>query len=499
MEKKTIFAMTDGITETAVTAKPNTVNSSQPGKSNSVGTTSAAVTTQQNTTAKTSTASASTPVSTQSAGSVSTQNNGTANATAAFTQEELNNLYTQNNIDPSSANEYSHLGSWTKDQEEALAHGGTGESQKYFTGEEGWYYYDGTPRTEYADDADATFMSDADYQLTTANKNEWHRLDILKKNAVASGQTELVAQIQAQQDALHLENERIRATYGYSGGDNGSMFYQINTDSDFDHGYTVETGSGGAAGGNIDGTAGVTQPSYVQTQKMDELREMLKTWKDTAEKQVGSQIDDAVTNAVADLERALEDAQPQFKGQMESVDRDAMQALDNSALYAQLRGDRGGIGREQYNAIQNTAARNHLSVQQAQTRLATDTARQIEDLRAQGEFQKANAALELAQNYLSQLVSLEKWAAELSLSEREFQDSVDQWKAEYALDQQKLQINDNQWQQELTAAQNKSLAAMGEALLRAGVTPTAEQLAAMGMTAEQADSYLILRQLELAR
>ena len=35
---------------------------------------------------------------------------------------------------------------------------------------------------------------------------------------------------------------------------------------------------------------------------------------------------------------------------------------------------------------QNNAAQNRLAVNQAQTKLATDTARQVEDLRAQGEF-----------------------------------------------------------------------------------------------------------------
>ena len=224
-----------------------------------------------------------------------------------------------------------------------------------------------------------------------------------------------------------------------------------------------------------------------------------------------------VQKAVIDLERALQDAQPMFQEQAESVARDERQALDNSALYAEMRGDKGGIGKEQYNAIQNTAAKNRLAVQQAQTKLASDTARQIADLRLQGEFEKADAALELTQTYLSQLVKLEQWAAEFQLSEAEFHDAVARWKAEYALDQQKLQLGYSQgqqeyaldqeklqlgqlqWQQEFTASQNDRLASMGEVLLRAGVMPTEAQLAAMGITAQQADSYLILRQLETVR
>ena len=45
---------------------------------------------------------------------------------------------------------------------------------------------------------------------------------------------------------------------------------------------------------------------------------------------------------------------------------------------------------------------------QAQTKLSTDTARQIADLRAQGEFEKADALLELNQTYLSKLMEIQQ-------------------------------------------------------------------------------------------
>lgn len=242
----------------------------------------------------------------------------------------------------------------------------------------------------------------------------------------------------AEKTYWHNEAEKTRARAGYSGGTDGSMY--ISTMQGI-----KPSESEGVRGSSTTNTAGTSS----------DLKGLLDAWQQAAMQQSNGQIDYAVAKAVADLERALADAQPQFKEQAESVDRDARQAMDNSALYAEMRGDKGGIGQEQYNSIQNTQAQNHLAVQQAQTKLATDTQRQIADLRAQGEFEKADAALEITQNYLAQLISLEQWAAEYNLSVEQFNESVRQWEASYNMEMQKLQISQNQWQAEFDAAQNQ--------------------------------------------
>lgn len=241
----------------------------------------------------------------------------------------------------------------------------------------------------------------------------------------------------------------------------------------------------------------------------DEMRELLEEWRDQAQEQQNAKIDYAVEQAVKELERAEADAQGDFKEQQEQIARDEMQGMDNSALYAELRGDKGGIGKEQYSSIQNTAAQNRLAVSQAQTKLSTDTARQIEDLRAQGEFQKADMALEIAQNYLTQLISLEQWAAEYGLTAAQFQESIRQWEAEFQASMDQFNTSLELSKAELTGAFSdgtqtlaakdrvtQQLASMGESLLSAGVMPTEEQLAAMGMTADQAREYLNILTLE---
>ncbi len=353
--------------------------------------------------------------------------------------------------------------------------------------------------------ADEYLMSDEHYRQTQANSEKYAQLDAQWKAAKAAGQEDKALDIQKRQQALHRENEAIRAKYGYLGGDTGGEYITLGS-----LGLTGERGSDRGGGGGGSGGGSSIRPQTGYGSNADAQRAQLAQWKKDATRQAQAKIDYGVSAGTRDLERALMDAQPQFREQAESAARDERQALDNSALYAELRGDRGGIGRSQYNEIQATAAQNRLAVQQAQTKLSTDTARQIEDLRAQGEFQKADAALQISQQYLQQLVDLEQWAAEYDLSAAQFEASLQQWQAEYQMSMQKLQSSIAQnnaglrydyaaLTQNRDAAAASQLASMGKALLQAGIMPTDSQLAAMGMTEEQARQYVMTVQLKNSR
>ena len=235
------------------------------------------------------------------------------------------------------------------------------------------------------------------------------------------------------------------------------------------HGYG--SGSYGAGGGYGSG----------------ELSGLLGDWRSAAQAQAERQIDYATAQGVAALERAREDAAAQYQTQRDQAAKYGRNAMDNAALYAELRGDRGGIGLAQYNAVQNAAEENRLAVDAAQVKMATDTDRQIADLRTQGEFAKANQVLEISQAYLQQLLSLEQWAAEYNLSAAKFQETVRQWEQEFALSVG--QVTGSYQGQTTMAAKKYSeslLAESGSALLSAGVMPNGEQLAAMGLTQAQA-------------
>lgn len=284
----------------------------------------------------------------------------------------------------------------------------------------------------------------------------------------------------------------------------------------------------------------VTAPQMpeVPTVDIDAMRSQLQQWQETVNAQNAAKIDYATNQSITELQRAEEDAQAQFKEQAESVALDERQGMDNSALYAEARGDKGGIGQAQYNQIQAAAAQNRLAVQQQQTKLSTDTARQIADLRAQGEFEKADAVLETAQAYLTQLTQLEQWAANYGLSAAEFEATLAQWQAEYNAEMAKYQtdvdmynaemeynagrdqVSDQQWAAEMAEDQRQfnesaklereqmtasnqlkeqnQMAEMGMSLLDAGMIPSDAQLKAMGITKEEAQEYIIAAQLTAA-
>lgn len=266
--------------------------------------------------------------------------------------------------------------------------------------------------------------------------------------------------------------------------------------SDLDLGLTGSSGGGGS--GNVGS-------GIVDTYTPGSMNNYLEQWYQDAQEQQKNTIDFGTSQSVNELIRAQQDAEAQYQAQRNQIAIDEAKAKDNQSLYAEARGDKGGIGAAQYDSIMNTAAQNRLSVNSAQTKLATDTSRQIADLRAQGEYEKADAMLQLSQQYLSQLMSLEQWGMEYNLSVAQFNASLQQWEAEYelkvadllgsyngtpTLSAQQLAFSQQQYEDELAASQDSKLANAGEILLAAGIMPSTSQLKAMGMSQDDAQNYI---------
>lgn len=242
------------------------------------------------------------------------------------------------------------------------------------------------------------------------------------------------------------------------------------------------------------------------------LKKLIDQGTEAAVRQSGSAIDFATEQAVEQLERNQEEARGLFDTQRRQTELEAAQASDSSALYAQLRGDRGGIGRAQYDSISNQAAANHLLISQAQSKLATDTARQITALRAQGEFEEADAALRLSQERLSQLISLEQWAARFGLDEYQLQSQISRWEAEmnaaalekersYSLDLARLagSLPDGSKTLAGQSYADEQAAKLLESLIRVGITPTAAQvMSALGLSEEEARQYASAAAMQIA-
>lgn len=273
-------------------------------------------------------------------------------------------------------------------------------------------------------------------------------------------------------------------------------------------------GGSGAVGGGISGSGNLDlSPGTADVYTPGNMGSYLEQWYQNAQQQQQNTVDFGTNQAILELLRNKQDAEAQYQEQRNQIAIDEAKAKDNQALYAESRGDKGGIGAAQYDAIMNTAAQNRLAVNSAQTKLATDTSRQIADLRAQGEYEKADALLTLSQQYLSQLMSLEQWAAEYNLSVAQFNASLKQWQAEYDLkvadllgsyngqktmSAKQFEFTQQQYQDSLRADQEKKLASAGEILLAAGIMPSASQLAAMGMTTTEAQSYITAQKVAAA-
>ena len=264
------------------------------------------------------------------------------------------------------------------------------------------------------------------------------------------------------------------------------------------------TGSGSGSG-SVSGGGGSFTPGS--------LGDYLDQWLQAAQQQQTNTIDWGTSQAVNELVRAQQEAEEQYQTQRNQIAIDEAKAKDNQALYAEARGDKGGIGAAQYDTIMNTAAQNRLSVNSAQTKLASDTARQIADLRAQGEYEKADALLQLTQTYLSQLISLEQWSMEYNLSVAQFNASLEQWAKEYdlkvadlmgsyngqpTLSGQQFAFTQQQYQDELNAQNKDRLASAGETLLAAGIMPSDSQLDALGLTKDQAQTFISAMKAEQA-
>lgn len=234
-----------------------------------------------------------------------------------------------------------------------------------------------------------------------------------------------------------------------------------------------------------------TEKKTVPKADISYMEQALKDQTEAAKQQAQAQIDRTVAEGTAELERAAQQAEEGFQAQREQIDLDEAMSRDAQALYAELRGDRGGIGAAQYDAIANTAAENRLAVAQAQRQAAAQTAEKIAALRAQGEYEKADKVLSLTQEYLGKLTDLQKWAAEYDLSAAKFTESVNQWQQEYAQKQAQLEDENSRQAAKLDYdTRQKNLRQTGQTLLESGILPSDSQLSALGMTEQQARAYM---------
>ncbi|MBQ9347465.1 MAG: hypothetical protein IJT94_09035, partial [Oscillibacter sp.] len=190
-------------------------------------------------------------------------------------------------------------------------------------------------------------------------------------------------------------------------------------------------------------TAADNRMAYVDTSA---LRGYLDNWRNSASNQAAGRIDYATQQGVRDLARAQDDAEEQYQQQLRQIAVDEARARDNQALYNAATGNTGGIGSAQMDAIAASAMTNRQTVYSARTKLGTDTMRQVADLRAQGEYQKADALMNIASEYNSRLFALEQWTQEFNVGVNQFNAALDQWNAEMNFQLRQANLSAQQWQ-----------------------------------------------------
>ena len=207
-----------------------------------------------------------------------------------------------------------------------------------------------------------------------------------------------------------VENEKLRNTDTESAASSGTA--QISTQ-------------------NISPAAEQTRPTSLTRVDISAMEQNIRDINEAAAKQHQMSIDNAMRQEADAMKIAEREAAAQYAEQRRQTDLAERQALDNSALYAEARGDRGGVGQAQYNAIQATSAKNRADIQRAQTKMASDVTRQIAQMRRQGEYKKADALLSLSQQYLSQLNDLKRWETESNMTVGQANNALAQWQMNF--------------------------------------------------------------------
>lgn len=218
-------------------------------------------------------------------------------------------------------------------------------------------------------------------------------------------------------------------------------------------GSTVTTADGRHWYKGEHGSYYITENEYQRN--LSDLSPLIHKQYDAADEALRLAVNQATQQSVDQLNRAMQDAQPSYEDAIANQLLETRQAQDAQALRNQVNGDRGGIGSAQIDSLGTAGAKNREAIATQQRQLATDTARQIADLRAQGKYQEASNLLQSAQQRLAAL----------------YNEGV-------------------RLQQEYSTKQTQ-MAKIAAAYLEAGVVPpTDEMLAAIGMDRATAQQYV---------
>jgi hypothetical protein len=193
-----------------------------------------------------------------------------------------------------------------------------------------------------------------------------------------------------------------------------------------------------------------------------------------------SQRDNAADAAISAAESGLDIVEKagnkQYESLLSQAQRDRAEAKATKSAIEQANGNRQKIGSSQYDTADQSYDQQRAAIYQARAKLQKDTARQLSDLQAQGEYEKADALLASRQQELQQIYE-DALRADTNLrSNYEYQVGLQREDEEIAREQDET---DKSW-----------LRSIGEMFLQKGVMPTDSSLEAMGIDKDTAQLYI---------
>ena len=291
------------------------------------------------------------------------------------------------------------------------------------------------------------------------------------------------------------EANKLRNAYGYAAvfanEDINNVKKQINY-------YGGGASSGGASSGGASGGGGsvsaAVESGWNSGGAVEDLSEYLEELYAAQRRQTLANLNNAYQQNVNAINRAGEGVDARYQNARNQAAGASELAARNFAEYAAASGLNSGAG-GQAELARNVTLQNNLNdINTAEAEVYADLELQLSN--AETEYNNAIAQAEASNDFaLAESLYQEKVRVQQELVNQQMQQyQMDLQNRQLAIQQQQAEIANQQWQQQFDYGveqdRKSALAAAGAGLLNQGVMPGAEQLEAMGLSAEEAQAYI---------
>ena len=286
------------------------------------------------------------------------------------------------------------------------------------------------------------------------------------------------------------EANKLRNAYGYAAvfanEDINNVKKQINY-------YGGGSSSGGSSGGGGSVSAAV-ESGWNSGGAVEDLSEYLEELYAAQRRQTLANLNNAYQQNVNAINRAGEGVDARYQNARNQAAGASELAARNFAEYAAASGLNSGAG-GQAELARNVTLQNNLNdINTAEAEVYADLELQLSN--AETEYNNAIAQAEASNDFaLAESLYQEKVRVQQELVNQQMQQyQMDLQNRQLAFQQQQAEIANQQWQQQFDYGveqdRKSALAAAGAGLLNQGIMPGAEQLEAMGLSAEEAQAYI---------